>query len=389
MRRGRPRRSTVVVGSALAVVGCLILLVLLAALIGRSPPSWVPAPVQTLAFEVRLAVAPPAKKLVTLSRMPLGGTRVYLDRLGRYPDAAELGLTVPGTLYRPEPMGPGPGILLLHGSTPEGRRMGLYRLLARMLAERGHTVLNIDHGSTGDAAAGLRLLGSLEDVAGDDLSIVGHSAGAAVALGLGIPDDRVARIVVIGPGVRVEERARTESEYFQRRQLRYGREPRVQAADTFPPSRLLEASMDYFSRPDHKPLLLIQGELEDADDRAFLRELHAAMAGPTSILLVAGADHYMNVLGFGPLVLYDQRAAEQLLTGVTGWLPAGSAAGCGAAGQPCDWPGIPLLVVLAIAAPAAGLAVLGPAVLFLRRRRRPERMAQAPHLQPTGEQVTR
>jgi len=389
MRRGRVRRSTIVIGSGLAVVGCLIVLVLLAALIGRSPPSWVPAPVQTLAFDVRLAVAPPAKKLATLSRMPPGNTRVYLDRLGRYRDAAELGLAVPGTLYQPGPMGPGPGILLLHGSTPEGRRMGLYRLLARTLAERGYTVLNIDHGSTGDAAAGLRLLRSIEDVAGDDLSIVGHSAGAAVALGLGIPDDGVARIVVIGPGVRVEERARTESAYFQRRQLRYGQEPRVDAADTFPPSRLLEASMDYFSRPDHKPLLLIQGELEDADDRAFLRELHAGMAGPTSMLTVAGADHYMNVLSFGPLVLYDPGAAEQLLEGLVEWLPAGSAAGCGPAGQPCDWLGIPLLVLLAIGAPAAGLPALGLTVLFLRRRRRPERMAIAPTQPPIDARVRR
>jgi acetyl esterase/lipase len=368
--RLRPQPRTIVAVGATAVLGCLALLVLLAALVGRSPPAWVPVPVQALAFDVRLAVGPPTKKMGTLRRMPLRDTRVYLDRLGRYRDAADLGLPVPGTLYPPTSPGPGPAILLLHGSTPEGRKMGLYRFLGRMFADRGYTVLSIDHGSTGDAAVGLRALASLEQVAPGGLSVVGHSAGAAVALGLGIPDDDVTRIVAIGPGVRIESRAAIESAYFQRRELRYGLDPRVQGPDTFPPSRAIEVTTGYFSHPDHKPLLLVQGELEDPDDRAFLGRLHSAMAGPATLLTVAGADHYMNVLNAGPLVVYDRGAAELLLDGLVAWMPPGSATACGSADQPCNWPGVGLIVVLALATGAVGLAALGLTLLFDRQWRR-------------------
>jgi dienelactone hydrolase len=368
--RHRPRPRTILATGAAAVLGCLALLVLLAALVGRSPPAWVPVPVQALAFDVRLAVGPPTKKMVTLTRMPLRDTRVYFDRLGRYRAAADLGLPVPATLYPPTSAGPGPGILLLHGSTPEGRKMGLYRFLGGMLADRGYTVLSIDHGSTGDAAVGLRALASLEEVAAGGLSIVGHSAGAAVALGLGIADDDVARIVAIGPGVRIEDRAATEGAYFQRRELRYRLEPRVEDPDTFPPRRSIEVTTGYFSHPDHKPLLLVQGEQEDPNDRAFLGRLHSGMAGPATLLTVAGADHYMNVLNAGPLVVYDRGAAELLLDGLVAWLPPGSATACGTADQPCDWPGVALILVLALAAGAIGLGALGLTLLFLRQRRR-------------------
>jgi pimeloyl-ACP methyl ester carboxylesterase len=340
------------------------------------PPRWggLPQPFQNLAFDARLAVGPPAKKLVTAMGMPLHDSRVYLDRRHGQGDAERMGSAVPGTLYHPEAAGPGPypGILLLHGSTPEGWRMGLYRLLGRALADRGYVVLSIDHGSTGDAAAGLEFLRSLGAVDDAGLTIVGHSGGAAVALSAGIPHHDVSRIVAIAPGVRVEERAETESAYFARRRLRYGKPARIPESDAFPPRQTLEFHMDVFARSDHKPLLLVQGEREDRDDREFLRGLHATMAGPVTLLIVPDADHYMNVINVGPLVAYDPGAAERLVAGIDGWLTGGpAAAGCEEAGSTCGWPGYALLPLLALAVGmivALCVALLG-SVRWRRRRR--------------------
>lgn len=372
MKRRAARWQDVLLATAIALVLCLALVVLLAAAVGRAPAPWVPEPVQNLAFDARLTVGPPAKKLVTAMGMPLGDTRVYLDRRPGDRDAERMGSAVPGTLYQPEAAGSGPypGILLLHGSTPEGWRMGLYRLLGRALADRGYVVLSIDHGSTGDAGAGLDFLRSLDDVQAGGLTIMGHSGGAAMALSAGLSHHDVSSIVAIGPGVRVEERAETEGAYFERRRLRYGKPARIAESDAFPARQTLEFHMTYFAQSDHKPLLLVQGEREDRDDREFLRGLHATMAGPATLLIIPDADHYMNVINVGPLVAYDPGAADRLVAGIDGWLTDGAAAsGCEEAGSACEWWGLSLIPLLALAVAvivALGLAVLGS----LRSRRR-------------------
>jgi dienelactone hydrolase len=365
-----PRPHAVARATLLLVAACVFLLVLLAAVLGRAAPGWVPEPVRNLAFDVRLAVGPPAKKAATAARMPLGQARVYLDRAGRNGTVATPVGGVPGTLYRPEGPGPHPGVLLLHGSTPEGRNMGLYRLMGRMLAQRGYVVLSIDHGSTGDAAAGLRMLESLEGVAATGLTMVGHSGGAAVAASAGFHDPAVTRIVAIGPGVRYADRATTEGAYFQRRQLRYNHPPRV-LGDTFPTRRTIEFHMDYLARTDHKPLLLVQGAAEDHRDLEFLRQLHASMAGPAALLTVDGADHYMNVFNVGPLVVYDPGAADRLLTSLDSWVAGQPRPGCGTAGASCAWPGLPFLPILAGLIAVTVLAGVTALALLLRRRRGP------------------
>jgi alpha-beta hydrolase superfamily lysophospholipase len=372
MKRPTARWQDVLLATVIALVLCLALVVLLAAAVGRAPAPWVPEPVQNLAFDARLAVGPPAKKLVTAMGMPLHDSRVYLDRHRGQRDAEAMGSVVPGTLYHPEMAGPGPypGILLLHGSTPEGWKMGLYRLLGRALADRGYVVLSIDHGSTGDAAAGLEFLGSLGAVGNGGLTIMGHSGGAAVALSAGIPHHAVSRIVAIGPGVRVEDRAEAESAYFERRRLRYGKPARVSWSAAVPARQTLEFHMNYFARSDHKPLLLVQGEREDRDDRKFLRGLYATMAGPATLLIIPDADHYMNVINVGPLVAYDPGAAERLVAGIDGWLTDGAAAaGCEETGSTCGWWGfslLPLLALTVVVIVALGAALLGS----LRSRRR-------------------
>lgn len=374
MKPGRPRTRTGVL-AAFLVAGFIVLAVLFAGAVGRAPPDWVPDPVQNLAFDVRLFAAPLAKKAATATHVPPRQARVYLDR-SVSAETVETPLGgVPGTLYRPSGIGPHPGVLLLHGSTPEGRNMGLYRLLGRMLAQRGYLVLSIDHGSTGDAAAGLRMLESLDDVTAGGLAVVGHSGGAAVAVSAGLPDPAVTRLVAIGPGVRYAKRAETESGYFERRRLRYGQPARVEG-DTFPVREPIEFHAEALARPDHKPLLLVQGEAEDARDRAFLRELHAAMAGPATLMIVPEADHYMNVLNFGPIVAYDPGAMDRLAAGLDSWLAGTPRPACPVGIGSCAWPGVPALLVLSLL--AAALILPAAIVLGLRLRRRPPGRKPAP-----------
>ena len=42
-----------------------------------------------------------------------------------------------------------------------------------------------------------------------------------VAIAAGVDDDRIQQIVAIGPARRLEERAKTEVDYFRRRDMRY------------------------------------------------------------------------------------------------------------------------------------------------------------------------
>lgn len=101
MGRARARGRRLVLGAGLSTIGIALLLLILAVVMGRSPPAWVPTPVQNLAYDVRLLVAPLAKKALTVSRMSLPDSRVYLDRLDRYDDVAGEAAALSGTLFAP------------------------------------------------------------------------------------------------------------------------------------------------------------------------------------------------------------------------------------------------------------------------------------------------
>jgi pimeloyl-ACP methyl ester carboxylesterase len=387
----------------------LVLLVLatapvaFAVLIGQRPPDWVPQRLVTFGFDVRLATAPFAKKMISLSRGSVRDKRVHLVHPDRELQIVVGEVRLAGSLFGPAEEGENrPGVLLLHGSTPEGRRMGLYRIIASSLADRGYVVLTIDQRGfgqssrpadparpdafdyEGDAVAALAYLSKLPGVDTTRLEVIGHSFGVGTALAAGLSRPKARRIAVLGPGppgleppsdpparppaeeapTAVAARS-TGRNYMARRAYRYG-------------SRQWSAGVRYVGQPKpleallapetpRMPVLVVTDAFEPESTREALRAWQQVVPGETRLVVAERADHYLNTAGFGPAVIYDARAVGSVVDEIDAWFGR-SAAGCSVAGA-CESPGAPLLQLLA----AKVLSLLWfAAFLVLGVRRRPE-----------------
>ena len=149
----------------------------------------------------------------------------------------EDGLKVVGSLYGLNLSEKKAGILLLHGNTPVGRNLALYRIMAKKFAEWGYLIMTIDFTGFGesddpfrlkkeealdmdkDVDASLKYLRSLDELKGGQIYLLGHSMGAIPALRVGVQDSRVAGIIAIGPPRREAERLSDpqDRDYFWRR----------------------------------------------------------------------------------------------------------------------------------------------------------------------------
>ena len=326
-------------------MGCFLMLAIFA--VGRTPPGWFPEPLQNSVFDVRLLVATPVKKLSSIAQGSLLDDRVYLDTFGEKFELQNEGIKLTGTYYMPEGEGPFPGILLLHGSTIEGRKLGLYRILGRELARRGFAVVTLDRrgygesgdpphldvaaafDSTSDALAALDYLASLDNIDVNKIHIIGHSAGAKPAFNAGVQALRVRSIVAIGPPRRVFERFQADGDsempYFQRREMRYMMLSKPIPNEVYLELSLsgnLEGYLDYFSTSAHKPIFLIDGSLESELDRQYLQQLYSEMSNPKEYLTLQDADHYANVANFGAIVFYDRQVVGELVRHLDSWLKA-------------------------------------------------------------------
>ena len=192
----------------------------------------------------------------------------------------------------------GPCIVLLHGSHELGRKQAIVLALAENFQKLGYTVLALDFRGFNDSedpptVASLKDLDFAQDVisafdylashASVDLSkiyIVGHSFGAGVALEVMQRDGRAAKLVLIGPPRRVQQKILDPSaatrDYLLTRFVRHMR------LATIPPAALCEESirkrdistyLDDLNAHPHIPILLIDGSEEEAADRLFLREV--------------------------------------------------------------------------------------------------------------------
>jgi pimeloyl-ACP methyl ester carboxylesterase len=378
-----------------------------AAWAGQRPPDWLPTPMVTFAFDVRLATAPLAKKMASISRGSLLDKRVYLAASGEQVRFASERVQLVGSLYGSGPEAARPGVLLLHGSTPEGRRMGLYRILAESLAQHGYAVLAIDqrgfgqslpspeperpdaYDYVGDAVRALAFLARRPGVDSSRLNVVGHSFGVGIALTAGLMEPRTRSIVVLGPGAPrppleprpvepvepipppparvVVEAPRPDParHYMARRAQRYGSMAWVAGVEYIGQPLSLEAhAAGELSGPGHKPLLVVTDAFEPTETHLALARWQQTLGGPNRLLIASRADHYLNTAGFGRVVIYDSRAVGEVLAEMDRWF-GGSTAGC-AARAACAWPGVPLVLVLAALVLIALLFVF----LILRLRQR-------------------
>lgn len=261
------------------------------------------------------------------------------------------GLRIAGSLYGGKGNAERPGILLLHGNTPLGRKLGFYEVLATLLSKRGAVVLSFDFTGFGesddpflgsakglwengrDVEAAIDYLLRLQNIDPARISIIGHSRGAIFGFEVGIRRPEIKNLIAIGPPRRVTERMQDPSDrdYFWEREI----QTRAQIyKKSFPPSftkalwleGFLDSDMEkhiaYFSQTHHKPLLLIDGERESAKDRAYLKNYYDKIEEPKSYLTIQNSDHYGNTWELGGFDLYDQGVMSDTADGILKWMNA-------------------------------------------------------------------
>jgi pimeloyl-ACP methyl ester carboxylesterase len=279
--------------------------------------------------------------------------RVYLDNYGKNISFRSDGLKIVGTLYGGERDGKNPCIILLHGSSPYGRKLALYRILGRKFAELGYIALSFDFRGFGesedptigdlnmfnfykDVSNALDFVTSKDNVDVSKIYLVGHSLGGNIAFVLGTKDERIRKIVAIGPSRRVKERVLKELDKasFEGKQLINAHEYRVSRDMQLEGmiqlklikesvlSMLIDNYAIYYAQDGHKPLLLIDGELEDDQDKLFLRRLSRQLTPPSEYVTFRNVGHYHNTINWDgkALVLYDPQAVDELVEFIDHWL---------------------------------------------------------------------
>ena len=271
------------------------------------------------------------------------GRRVATENV-RFPSGS---LRLGGTLYAPAPLaGTLPAVVMSHGGTPRGRRLALYTVAARKLAERGFIVLTLDFRSFGDSerpprfsspsdldfvqdiVAAVDFLAANPHVDPARISAVGHSFGAGVAVAAALRDRRIGRVVSISPGRNTAGRffgpGAPDPGYPSRRMSQdMGVDPPIPPAlfDPHLKAYVAEAILDH---PVHPPVLLVDGALESADDLAFLKDVAGRMTGPKGYVTIPGADHYFGTRqhqdGSASSAPYDARVMDALVNTIDAWL---------------------------------------------------------------------
>ena len=292
--------------------------------------------------DLKLAAGPTIKNLISISNGSPLKKKLFLD-----PQTQETvtmtgaqGNLIPGHLYIPKGRLPAPAILLLHGSTPVGKQMGLYRLLGYRLAEQGYVVLTIDqrgHGQaprpkvvkspqdldfSADAMLALAYLKERSEVNSDEVYLLGHSFGGDVAITSGARGIEVEKILAFGPGRRYKTRVQDELPYFCRRFSRYMKLNEIISPDLFLKTigaQLLEEQAEAYKSAGHTPIMLIDGGYESQADREFLATLVGELAESVQYKSIPKADHYANVAFFGRLIVYDEPVLERFLSEITAW----------------------------------------------------------------------
>jgi len=265
-------------------------------------------------------------------RIGPGNISIRYDSGGQRVSFLSDGLNIVGDLRQAGHGDARPGIVLLHGSSPWGRRLALYRLLAGELCSRGYVVLTIDVRGFGesddpvsltdlqaldgsrDVIRAINFLSSSSHVDADRISLVGHSMGGGLAIKAGIGDTRVRKIIAIGPPRRVRERIDQELSDWRSRFSHDRRFDRQVPLDVV--RRLL------LSSEDHPAIFLIDGEWEDPRDQWYLSGFYEQIQGPKRYVTMKGTGHYLSTAGFFgcPIVLYDARILRKTVDEIDAWL---------------------------------------------------------------------
>jgi pimeloyl-ACP methyl ester carboxylesterase len=251
---------------------------------------------------------------------PVERVRVPEREVIRIPAAGPGDVEVAAALYRPRRVGPLPTVIVLHGAYPWGRKEALIRLIGARLSDLGWLVVAPDargFGESGDptdvddpeswrTAKDLdKVIDFAIDKANADakqIFVVGHSMGANHAIEGALGNPRVKAVVLIGPGRYVAnedvdpgdwERARFAAD----RGLDEPASPDlIKFVYSLGNIRLWRETQ--LGRPDHKPVLLIDGELEGPAKHEYLRRIVDQMPGEIEYRTLPDTGHYCGARSF-------------------------------------------------------------------------------------------
>lgn len=254
-------------------------------------------------------------------------------------------LRIVGDFY--EPVASSPAILLLHGTSIQGRKLPLIQILALELHQLGYAVLAIDARGYGesedppslntpadfdfaqDIQSAVSFLEAQPCVDGAQIYILGHSFGAGIALPASIRDSRIKKLVLFGPPRRMSERflmpnapgqdfivARTQNDM----QLAY--EPNFLILKKVLEQRNIENYVDYLRQPGHIPIFLIDAEKENGKDLEFLRQIYQQLTPPAHYWTVPKANHYLNTGCLLGRLSYSRPIVQGFVKRVDQWLQA-------------------------------------------------------------------
>lgn len=254
------------------------------------------------------------------------------------------GLRIAADLYAPAGDGARPAIVLLHGSSPYGRRLPVVRVLGNRLRDAGYLVLAPDARGFGDSddppdlstpgsfdfardvRAAIDFLLATTPADRERLYLLGHSFGGGVVLAAHDDEPRARKLVLLGPGRRLTERiladgAPDREEYLQRARwvmdlpgLTYDVWSRVL------PRLAIENYVDEIATRPHPPILLIDGAAEDSADLAFLRAIHRRLPATVDYWTIPGADHYLQTGLVAHRPCYRRAMVDDFVRDLDAWL---------------------------------------------------------------------
>jgi fermentation-respiration switch protein FrsA (DUF1100 family) len=234
------------------------------------------------------------------------------------------GLNIAGQLYLPEGQSPYPTVCICHGipaRIPDPTDRG-YPLLAERICHQGLAVFIFNFRGAGLSGGNLDMLGWTRDLKAvvdyllalaevDELSLLGFSGGAAVAVYVASQDKRISSIVTCACPAEFNMLTRadeTQSVIDRFRSIGVIRD------DSFPPSIeewlngfKLISPINYIAGIAPRPLLLVHGSQDELVDVSHAYRLYDKAGEPKQLVVVDGAGHRL-------------RQSEPAMTAVIDWL---------------------------------------------------------------------
>lgn len=279
----------------------------------------------------------------TLSRIKSEDFAIDLAKSNEIVNFKSGSLTLTGELFYKDNTPGKLGIILVHGSSPWGIKLPLYQILSKEFAKKGFVVFLFDLRGFGksDDPVSLQSFSNVSDVEDvfsafqyfcrqkivdpNKVFLIGHSHGGGLAIKAAACGLGVQKVVSIGPPRRVKDRMNLEMEDFIQR---YSNDRKL---NTYMPNDIfqefsnyssLESSLPYYSSPSHKPIFLIDGELENKNDRHYLKDYFEKLSLPKKYYTLKKTGHYFNTLQlFGSRILiYDKNQIGHIVDTITTWL---------------------------------------------------------------------